>query len=96
MKRGDYEALENYYKLVCEDISSQRARVGGDWVVAGVVLQKHQRDLIRSEHFRLSLSLILSLFYQEIPGSRVGDRDSDNANEKCKKETEGKTSKERR
>ena len=54
MNKEDYEALENYYKLVCEDISRQRARVGGDWVVAGVVVQKHQRDLIRSEHISLS------------------------------------------
>ena len=81
MKKEDYDAVERQYKLLCEDISSQRARVGGDWVVAGCVLQKHQRDLIRSEHFSLSQSL--SLFYQEIPGSRVGDRDSDNVNKKC-------------
>ena len=47
LKKEDYEGLETFYKLVCEDISSQRARVGGDWVVAGVVIQKHQRDLIR-------------------------------------------------
>ena len=47
MKKKDYDDVERRYKLLCEDISSQRARVGGDWVVAGVVLQKHQRDLIR-------------------------------------------------
>ena len=47
MKKEDYETLEKFYKLLCEDISSQRTRVGGDWVVAGVVLRKDQRDLIR-------------------------------------------------
>ena len=47
LKKEDYEALEKYYGLICEDISSQRARVGGDWAVAGCVIQKHQRDLIR-------------------------------------------------
>ena len=47
LNKEDYEALEKYYNLLCEDISSQRRRVGGDWAVAGVVLQKHQRDLIR-------------------------------------------------
>ena len=47
LKKEDYEALEKYFKLLCEDISSQRTRVGGDWVVAGFVSQKHERDLIR-------------------------------------------------
>ena len=47
LNKEDYDSLEKFYKLLCEDISSQRTRVGGDWVVAGVVLQKHQRDLIR-------------------------------------------------
>ena len=47
LKKEDYVALEKFYVLLCEDISSQRARIGGDWVVAGVVIQKHQRDLIR-------------------------------------------------
>ena len=47
LKKEDYEALEKFYELLCEDISSQRVRIGGDWAVAGVVIQKHQRDLIR-------------------------------------------------
>lgn len=47
LKKEDYEAIENFYELLCKDISSQRARIGGDWVVAGVVIQKHQRDIIR-------------------------------------------------
>ena len=47
LKKEDYEALEKFYELLCGDISSQRARIGGDWAVAGCVVQKHQRDLIR-------------------------------------------------
>ena len=47
LKKEDYEALEKCYELLCGDISSQRARIGGDWAVAGCVIQKHQRDLIR-------------------------------------------------
>ena len=46
LNKEDYETLENYYKLLCEDISSQRTRVGGEWVVPGEVLQKHERDNI--------------------------------------------------
>ena len=47
MKKEDYETIEKFYKLLCEDITTQRTRVGGDWVVAGVVIKKHHRDLIR-------------------------------------------------
>ena len=51
LNKEDYEALEKFYKSLCEDISSQRTRVGGDWAVAGGVLKKHERDLIRSGDF---------------------------------------------
>ena len=47
LNKEDYEALEKFYKLLCEDITSQRTRVGGDWAMAGVVSKKHERDLIR-------------------------------------------------
>ena len=47
LNKEDYETLEKFYKLLCEDISSQRTRVGADWVVAGTVIKKHHRDLIR-------------------------------------------------
>ena len=47
MKKEDDEAIEKFYELVCEDITTQRTRVGGDWVAAGVILNKHIRDLIR-------------------------------------------------
>ena len=47
LNKEDHEVIEKFYELLCEDITSQRARIGGDWVVAGVVLRKDQRDLIR-------------------------------------------------
>ena len=47
LNKEDYDSLEKFYKLLCEDISSQRTRVGGDWAMAGYVIYKDHRDLIR-------------------------------------------------
>ena len=46
-KKEDHEAIKKYFELICEDISSQRTRVGGDWAMAGYVIYKDHRDLIR-------------------------------------------------
>ena len=47
LNKEDYDSIEKFYKLLCEDISSQRTRVGGDWVAAGALNKKYERDLIR-------------------------------------------------
>ena len=46
-KKEDHEALKKFYELICDDISSQRTRVGGDWAVAGILIKKDHRDLVR-------------------------------------------------
>jgi len=47
---NDYEkeGFKQYYDAMCADILKERARIGGDWVVAGVVLNKEVRNWIRS------------------------------------------------
>ena len=47
LSQGDESHLEAYYQCLCEDISRERARIGGDWVIAGVLLTKQHRDLVR-------------------------------------------------
>ena len=44
----DWETMERFYFLMCEDILTQRRRIGGDWVMAGGVPLKRFRDRIRS------------------------------------------------
>ena len=39
---------ERYYSLFCEDVRNERARVGGDWVVADAgLIDKFCRDYVR-------------------------------------------------
>ena len=49
LNKEDYEALEKSYELLCEDISSQRKRIGGDWVIAQAVPTREIRKRIRSK-----------------------------------------------
>ena len=47
-KETDKEVVEEVYQEVCKDIRKERARVGGDWVVAGVLNTPHTRQVVRS------------------------------------------------
>ena len=44
----DQGVAGEYYDLLCQDITRERARIGGDWVVAGVAINKEHRQMIRS------------------------------------------------
>ena len=48
-KKGeeDYN-LEEFYTLLCDNIITERERVGGDWVVAQAVPTRKLRELVRS------------------------------------------------
>jgi len=48
-KDYDKEGLQDYYGALCEDISRERKRIGGDWAIAGVALTQEHRDFIRSK-----------------------------------------------
>lgn len=50
--------LEAFYGAMCDDIKAERARIGGDWVVACVVDKRSIRDFIRS---RLGPDLVFVL-----------------------------------
>lgn len=45
----DIEKVKDYYTALCKDITSEKKRLGGNWVVAQAVPSKILRDHIRNE-----------------------------------------------
>ena len=43
----DKENIQRGFEEICGDISRERARIGGDWVLAGVVPEKDHRNTVR-------------------------------------------------
>lgn len=43
----DKEVLKEYYTALSEDIKKQKARIGGDWVIANVAFSRDIRDAVR-------------------------------------------------
>ena len=41
------ETIQLGWKAMCDAISRERARIGGDWAVAGAIPLKEHRDLVR-------------------------------------------------
>ena len=41
------EVMSEYFEKMCDDISRERKRVGGDWVVAHVAFNETIRNIIR-------------------------------------------------
>ena len=46
-KEFEFENLKEFYGCMCDDILSERKRIGGDWAVAGVAFTREVRDFIR-------------------------------------------------
>ena len=43
----DLEDAKDFYSSMCDDILSERKRIGGDWAIAAVTLTRELRDHIR-------------------------------------------------
>ena len=43
----DQGVMSEYYRLLAEDIATQKKRIGGNWAVATVVFNRADRELIR-------------------------------------------------
>ena len=43
----DQSVMSEYFRLMAEDIATQKKRIGGNWAVATVVFNRADRDLIR-------------------------------------------------
>ena len=46
-KDWDDDVIEKIFGAFCADILRERARLGGDWVVCGVLPSRRIRDLVR-------------------------------------------------
>ena len=51
--KGNYvrKLYEEYYTLLCEDITKEKKRIGGDWAVAQCVMLRDMRNIIRFSNF---------------------------------------------
>ena len=43
----DREQEKDYYAHMCRDIRRERARIGGDWVIAAATFSRQARQVIR-------------------------------------------------
>jgi len=48
-KKIDNEIAKGLYGAMCDDIKRERERIGGDWAVAGFVMNRELRDFMRSK-----------------------------------------------
>jgi hypothetical protein len=46
-KEFDLEVAKEFYSCMCDDILSERKRIGGDWVIAFIAFTRNLRDHIR-------------------------------------------------
>merc|ERR1712106_770606 len=58
--------FKEYYTCMCDDILSERRRIGGDWAVAAVALTRSLRDHIRSRLGPDLIFVILSMDKEEV------------------------------
>ena len=49
----DQGVMSEYYRLLAEDIATQKKRIGGNWAVATVVFNRADRDVIRYIQYRI-------------------------------------------
>ena len=42
------EAVKSFYRELAMDIKTQKQRIGGDWAVAHVLINREIRDMMRS------------------------------------------------
>ena len=65
-KGVDSAGEREFYTAMCEDIKRERARIGGDWAVAGVALTQHSRQHIRSQLGRELVFVILTMEEEKV------------------------------
>ena len=44
----DMEAVKSFYRELAMDIKTQKQRIGGDWAVAHVLINREIRNMMRS------------------------------------------------
>merc|ERR1711874_813815 len=48
LSEEEWGHMENYVRVLCEDINLQRRRIGGDWAIAGCFPVRRIRDVLRA------------------------------------------------
>merc|ERR1719315_283955 len=69
----DQAVAGEYYDLLCQDITKERARIGGDWVVAGVAINQEHRQMIRSRLGPDLVFIVLTMDMEDVR-ERLMDR----------------------
>ena len=73
-----YQVIEEFLLALCRDIKQQRARLGGNWVVAMVVDTRQLRDIVRAQLPELTF-LVMELDQQQLR-KRIAVRHSGDQN----------------
>jgi len=84
-KWSDFSVIESCYGAMCEDIIRERQRMGGDWAVATVLMDRQIRDFVRSQ-LGAELQIVVLDMALEDQMERVRERNKgeESAVEMCK------------
>jgi len=84
-KWSDFSVIESCYGAMCEDIIRERKRMGGDWAVATVLMDRQIRDFVRSQ-LGADLQIVVLDMALEDQMERVRERNKgeESAVEMCK------------
>ena len=77
LSSDDWNMLESFHDLLCQDIRTQRRRIGGDWVMAGCVPHKRMRDMIRA-NLGPQLVIVSLVMEEEDARERISSRHQSN------------------
>lgn len=75
LEEEEWERMGRYFHLLCENIKSERRRIGGDWAVAGCLLHRRIRDLIRA-NLGAQLVIVVLRMAGEAVRSRILSREA--------------------
>ena len=72
----DRTATDEYYRLMAEDIKKEKARIGGDWVVAFAIPERRDRDVFREVLGDNAIFVVLDISF-DLVKERLAGREKD-------------------
>merc|ERR1712130_375578 len=72
----DRSAKDDYFRLMAEDIKREKARVGGDWVVAFAIPERRDRDVFREVLGDSAIFVALHISF-DLVKERLSGREND-------------------
>merc|ERR1712032_1094586 len=73
----DRSATNYFFRLMAEDIKKERARVGGDWVVAYAMPERRDRDVFREVLGNNTIFVVLEISFDLVKKRLSGREDDD-------------------